>query len=127
MLTQLKVEYQPVKDLATNYLMKILKITGVVIIILFIFNYTPISYLLKENYSYTNYDQTFKISEEAGKGFDFDVVKIRYERFLNDNSEQAKHSSQLYRTFTIKPWRIWQWHDYIFQNERFRLPYKCVK
>lgn len=53
---------------------------------------------------YSNYNQSFTISEE--KGFDFEVVKIRYARFLKNNADKARHNSKLYRTFTIKPWRI---------------------
>jgi hypothetical protein len=104
--------------------MKVFKTLIIALIILVIFNYSPISYLLKENYNYTNYDHTFFLGEEGGKGYDFEAIKLRYKRFLEHNPDKAKTNAQLYRTFTIKPWRIWQWSDYIFQHDRFSLPYK---
>jgi hypothetical protein len=96
----------------------------ILVLLVAISNFSPISYLLKENYSYSNIDGSFKFHEEGGAGYNFAMAKKRYEWFLKDNPEKAKRDSTLYRTFTIKPWRFWQWGDYLFQNERFRLPYK---
>jgi hypothetical protein len=28
---------------------------------------------------------------------------------------------------TIKPWRFWEWREYIFHSDRFSLPYKAPK
>ncbi|QHS56569.1 hypothetical protein GWR56_13830 [Mucilaginibacter sp. 14171R-50] len=104
--------------------MKTIKIIAGTFVILFILNYTPIAYILKENYRYRNFDNSFVIDEAGGKGFDYEIIKIRYKRFLDQHPSKAAQDRRLYRTFSIKPWYVWQWGDYLFHNERFRLPYK---
>jgi len=104
--------------------MKSLLYIIIALIVLLLFNYTPLSYLFSKDYSYRNFDSSFTISEEGGKGYDFEVVNLRYERFLKSHPLKKSSDPKLYRTFTMQPWYIWQWGDFIFQNERFRLPYK---
>ncbi|OOQ61542.1 hypothetical protein BC343_00225 [Mucilaginibacter pedocola] len=86
-------------------------------------NYSPINFLLKENYTYSNIDGSFIISEECGKGFNYEYVIRRYAVYLYQNPEKNKNDNRLYRVFTIKPWLIWEWHDLIFRNDRFWLPF----
>lgn len=100
------------------------KIAIVIVVIVLILNLTPISYLLKEDYSYSNADGSYTFNEEGGAGFNFDMAKQRYKWFLQEHPEKLKEDTKLYRTFTIKPWRVWQWWDYAFQHDRFSLPYK---
>ncbi|MEO7215560.1 hypothetical protein [Mucilaginibacter sp.] len=96
----------------------------ILIAVVLLFNLTPLSYILKEDYTYSNYDMSFQFSEHGGAGYNFEMGRRRYKRFLEKNPEKAKTDRQLYRTFTIKPWRFWQWSDYLFSGERFKLPYK---
>ena len=101
------------------------KITLVIfIVIVVLVNITPISYLLKETYSYSNADGSFTFHEEIGGGYNFEMAKKKYKWFLEEHPSQKGSDTKLYRTFTIKPWYIWELGDFIFQNERFRLPYK---
>ena len=65
------------------------------------------------------------MDEAVDNSSDFEVVKIRYKRFLEQHPE--RRGEILYRTFTIKPWRFWQWSDYLFSPERFKLPYKAIQ
>lgn len=95
----------------------------VVIAVLLIFNFTPLSYILHENYTYSNGDGSFSDSEEAGGKPAFLTVTYDFRDFLKKHPEQKAKDSTLYRTYTIKPWRFWQWSDYLFCPERFRLPY----
>ena len=83
------------------------------------------SFLLKENYSYSNIDGSFKFVEEAGKGASFKTAILRYGIFLGQHPEKDLGDNRLFRTFTLKPWRFWEWSDWIFRNERFFLPYKA--
>ena len=52
---------------------------------------------------------------------DYRILQIRYQRFLDRHTLAPE--TQLYRTFTIKPWQFWQWWEMIVRNERFQLPY----
>ncbi|MFD0763217.1 hypothetical protein ACFQZI_00025 [Mucilaginibacter lutimaris] len=94
----------------------------IIIIIVAILNFTPLSFLLKKNYSYSNFDRSFRFQEE-GSGIDFNMAKTRYKWFLQDNQSTKNGDTTLYRTFTIKPWQVWSWRDYVLQHERFTLPY----
>jgi len=96
------------------------------IAVVLISNFTVISYLGREAYSYRNYDNTFSLAEEDGGKSDFLTIKARYALFLKAHPEEATTDSALYRTFTIKPWRFWQWSDFLFCPERFKLPYKAT-
>lgn len=87
-------------------------------------NYTPINYFLKEDYTYANSDNTYTDSEEGGKGFSYETIVRRYATFLCKHPDKDLGDNRLFRTFTVKPWCIWEWHDMIFHSERFWLPYK---
>ena len=82
-------------------------------------NLPPVNYFLQESYSYQNKDGSFSYTEQPGKGLDYEVGKIRFDRFKerNPNKDQT-----LYRTFTLKPWRFWEWWQMVSHSERFRLP-----
>jgi len=96
-----------------------------VVAVLFIFNFTPLSYLLHEHYTYRNYDNSFTFSEENGGNADYQWARNKYAYFLKTNPEKAKTDPTLYRTFTIQPWRFWEWREFLFCPQRFRLPYKA--
>ena len=44
---------------------------------------------------------------------------------MSRNPDKDLGDNHLFRTFTIKPWRFWQWGDMLFHSDRFRLPYKA--
>jgi hypothetical protein len=93
-------------------------ITSIVLVII-VSNLPPIGYFIQEKYSYQNKDGSFKFTEEPGKGLDFEVAKIRFERFKNENTFNP--NKILYRKFEIKPWRFWEWWQIIAHSERFKL------
>lgn len=97
----------------------------VVICVLLIMNFTPLSYVLHENYTYRNFDGSFRDAEEGGGKPAFLTVRYDYRDFLKKYPGKKAKDSLLYRSFTIKPWRFWQWSDFIFCPQRFRLPYKA--
>ena len=78
-----------------------------------------------ENYCYTNSDHSFTFCEEGDDSMSFEVCLRRYGYFLGQHPEKDLGDNNLYRTFTIKPWRFWEWRQMIFHNERFQLPYKA--
>ncbi|MDB4921832.1 hypothetical protein [Mucilaginibacter sp.] len=82
-----------------------------------------ISFLFEENYAYSNADSSFIYNEEAGKGKSFSGCQRLYGYFLCQHPEKDHGDNKLYRTFTIKPWRFWEWREMIFHSERFGLPY----
>ncbi len=95
-----------------------------IIAIILIFNYTPINYILKENYTYSNFDGSFTFSEEGGKGFNYTSVIRAYTYFLCQHPEKDQGDNRLYRTFAFKPWCFWEWGQMIFHSDRFLLSYK---
>ncbi|WP_143020769.1 hypothetical protein [Mucilaginibacter gossypii] len=81
------------------------------------------NFFLQENYEYQNFDSSFTYSEESGKGNSFKSCLINYGAFLCKHPEKDQGDNRLYRSFTIKPWRFWEWAQMLF-SERYRLPYK---
>lgn len=82
-------------------------------------------FFLQENYTYRNLDGTFRYSEESGQGNSFNNCLLTYGAFLCQHPDKNKRDVTLYRTFTIKPWRFWEWRQMIFHSDRFLLPYKA--
>lgn len=103
---------------------RIIYIIATIVAIILIFNFTPLGSILHETYTYRNYDNSFQDEEKSQGTFAFQNVIYDYRDFLKANPDKARLDSTLYRTFTIKPWRFWQWSDYLFCPQRFRLPYK---
>lgn len=92
----------------------------IIVSIVMITNLPPINYFFGESYSYQNKDGSFSYTEQPGKGLDYEVGKIRFERFQKQNPNKDQ---TLYRNFTLKPWRFWEWGQIIRHYERFTLPY----
>ena len=98
----------------------------IIVICLIAFSNLPIfKFFLLEHFTYANYDNSFQYNEEGGKGRSFSDCLMNYGYFLCKNPEKDLGDKRLYRTFTIKPWRFWQWGEYLFHSERFFLPYKA--
>jgi hypothetical protein len=83
-------------------------------------------FFLQEDYTYSNVDGSFTYNEEAGKGKSYWGCQRLYGYFLCQHPEKDQGDNNLYRTFTIKPWRFWEWREMIFHSDRFRLPYKTL-
>jgi hypothetical protein len=98
-----------------------------IIAVLLITNSPWFDFFLQENFTYANGDGSFTYSEESGKGKSFQGCLITYGYFLCAHPQKAAKDRQLYRTFTIKPWRVWEWRQFLFYSERFKLPYKNVQ
>ncbi|OJW17977.1 hypothetical protein [Mucilaginibacter sp. 44-25] len=101
------------------------KVFIAVLVIVVIINITPISVLWIEDYRYSNYNQSFTFREESG-GYNFDMAKRRYQGFLASHPNEKKVDSQLYRNFTLKPWRFWEWREMLLNYDRYELPYKPI-
>ncbi len=82
-------------------------------------NIPPVNYFFQESYTYQNKDGSFSYTEQSGKGLNYEVAKIRFNRFKEQNPDKDQN---LYRTFTLKPWRFWEWWQMIAHSERFKLP-----
>ncbi|HEY8929521.1 MAG TPA: hypothetical protein VIM55_10040 [Mucilaginibacter sp.] len=93
------------------------------ITIVLLMNLPFLDFISSENYVYRNIDGSFNYSEEGGKGNSFKSCLISYGAFLCEHPEKDTGDNKLYRTFTIKPWRFWEWREYIFHSDRFTLPY----
>jgi hypothetical protein len=94
------------------------------LIFLILSNLPIFDFLLQEDYTYSNVDKTFTYSEEGGKGKSYAGCQRLYGYFLCEHPGNDQGDNRLYRTFTIKPWRFWEWRQMIFHSERFMLPYK---
>ena len=82
-------------------------------------NLPPVYYFIGENYSYQNADKSFTFTEQPGTIQNFKMAELRFESFKLQNSNNI--NKILFRTFTIKPWKFWEWYQMIFNNERFML------
>lgn len=123
MSTKLAVGYQKAMDhVKFNKMKRKYKIIIIVIIsAILICNLPPITYFLQEEYHYQNRDGSFQFSEQAGPTQGFDVAKYKFERFKIKNPNNPNKT--LFRTFTLKPWRFWEWWQMLKHFERFKLPY----
>jgi hypothetical protein len=91
--------------------------------ILLISNLPFFGFLWTEDFTYQNRDGSFVYNEEAGKGQSYRSCLINYGNFLCRHPDKDQGDNTLYRTFTIKPWRFWEWREMIFHSDRFKLPY----
>ncbi|TDS14748.1 hypothetical protein B0I21_103247 [Sphingobacterium paludis] len=89
--------------------------------VVYLTNYTFIYLFLKRDYSYSNFNGTFRFKEYGMKGLSYSSAKISYNSFLEKHPDIK--DKQLYRTFWITPWRFWEWNQYLNYSERFKLPY----
>lgn len=112
---------QIVKGLVTdkNFIMK--KIAIILVVIIIISNLPLFNFFIQEDFTYRNFDGSFYYNEESGKGKSFEGCQRKYAYFLDTHPELKNKT--LYRTFTIKPWRFWEWYEMIFHPQRFGLPY----
>lgn len=100
------------------------KITIALIALVIISNLPVFNFFLLENYTYSNADNSFIYNEETGKGGkSLSGCQRLYGYFLCQHPDKEQGDNKLYRTFTIKPWRFWEWRELIFHSERFGLPY----
>src|ERR1700722_17407490 len=93
----------------------------ILLVIIVISNLPLFNFFLQENFTYSNLNGSFYYNEEGGKGKSFEGCQRKFAYFLETHPDEKDKS--LYRTFTIKPWRFWEWYQMIFHHERFSLPY----
>ncbi|MBD1433247.1 hypothetical protein H8B06_10445 [Sphingobacterium sp. DN00404] len=84
-------------------------------------NFTIVGYFLKRNYTYSNYNGTFRFDEVRLKAFGYDTRDSSYAYFLRNNA--GMRDEELYRTFRLDPWRFWEWRDWVEHFDRFTLSY----
>jgi hypothetical protein len=108
---------QNIMNTKRNYKPLYLTLIGIILIS----NTPPVTFFLQPHYHYQTRDGKFSYTEEPGKALDYDIMKIRYQRYLNQ--QQTNQDKTLYRTFRFKPWQFWQWWEMTVRNGRFRLPY----
>ena len=85
----------------------------------------PVTYFLQEEYHYQNKDGSFEFFEQAGPTQGFDVGLQRFESFKRKNSQNP--NKVLYRTFSLKPWRFWEWWRIIKNPDRYKLSKLKIK
>ncbi|WP_421940597.1 hypothetical protein [Pedobacter sp.] len=101
------------------------KILLIAIFIIVISNLPPVYYFIGENYHYQNYDGSFSFTEQPGTGQNFTVAKAMFKDFIRDK-KQIKQDV-LFRTFTIKPWKFWEWWQMVNGFDRFKLAYMTTR
>lgn len=99
------------------------RIILIISVIIVVSNLPFFSFFLQEDYTYRNADGSFTYSEEGGKGKSYWGCQRTYGYFLCQHPEKDQGNNKLYRTFTIKPWRFWEWYEMVFHHDRFKLPY----
>lgn len=93
----------------------------IVAIVIILSNTPPIQYFFQENYHYKNLDGSYEFTEQSGPTQSYDVAIRKFESFKTDNP--LNPNKTLYRTFKIKPWRFWEWWQFLAHSKRFTLPY----
>ncbi len=93
----------------------------VIVLVIVVSNLPFFNFFLQEDFTYANSDGSFYYNEEAGKGKSFEGCLRMYAHFIETHPDVKNKT--LYRTFTIKPWRFWEWYQMIFHSQRFQLPY----
>jgi hypothetical protein len=96
------------------------------ILLLLLVNLPPLRWLINifttENYCYANYNGSFTCSENYGKGSSYENCVLYYADYLKVHPTDKDR--QLYRRFTLKPWRLWDWYKWVIEGrQRFSLPY----
>lgn len=119
---KLEVKFLRVTDLVTiNIMKRNHKITLVIAIsIIIISNSPPITYFFQEQYHYQNKDGSFEFVEQAGPTQNFEVAKASFKSFKNENLQHK--NDLLFRTFTFKPWRFWEWRQMLVDYDKYELP-----
>lgn len=92
-----------------------------VLTIIIVSNVTPIVYFFKDDYAFSNHNGEFYVSELGGKGRSFTSIKDGFDFYSKEHP--LEKDKTLYRTFTLKPWRFWEWGQWIAHFDRFTLPY----
>jgi hypothetical protein len=99
-----------------------MKKTLIIIAAIIIISNLPLfDFFFQENFTYSNVDGSFYYNEEGGKGKSFEGCQRKYAYFLQTHPDIKNKT--LFRTFTIKPWRFWEWYQMIFHHKRFSLPF----
>lgn len=83
--------------------------------------FTVLGLFTKPAYSDCNASRAFRFTEEAGA--DLLDCERAYGYFLCGHPELDKGDSRLFRTFTVEPWKFWQWRQLLLHGERYGLPY----
>jgi hypothetical protein len=105
--------------------MKVMKKYILILVVLVVLSNLPfINFFLIEDFSYSNVDRSFTYNENGTKGLNYISVIKAYTVFLCQNPSKDQGDNRLFRTFTIKPWRFWEWREMILHSDRFSLPYK---
>ncbi len=81
------------------------------------------TYFFKEDYTYASYNGEFFCSEFYGQGSNLKTCQLNFKDHLTKHYNIKDKT--MYRIFTIKPWRFWQWYEYFGKDKkRFSLPYR---
>lgn len=90
-----------------------------IITLIIISNTPPFQFFLQENYHYQNKDGSFQFTEQPGPTQGFNVAIERFADFKLKNPDNQYKI--LYRTFTFKTWRFWEWYEMVKNSERYKL------
>lgn len=119
-----QTQEKPLQVKAHANLMNMKKIIITSVLIILLINIPPLSWFTKifyEDYTYSSYNGMFFYQEYQMKGSNFNGCKSQFEDYKKNNAHIK--DKQLYRTFTLKPWRFWEWHEWVVHYKRFMLPY----
>jgi hypothetical protein len=105
--------------------MKRVKIFWILLTLIVFVNLPLWDLFIGRDYTYSNIDGSFTYQENTGKGSGYISAERSYTSFLCQHPDKDKGNNNLYRTFTIQPWRFWEWRQMIFHSDRFFLPYKA--
>jgi hypothetical protein len=79
-------------------------------------------FFTKDTYVYSNADHSFVYCEEWTN--DFLSCQRSYGYFLCRHPEKDAGDNKLYRNFTWKLWKFWQWREMVLHSDRFFLAFK---
>lgn len=89
--------------------------------LIIISNLPPVYYFIGENYHYQNKDGSFSFTEHPGTIQNYKMAILRFESFKKNNPKNP--NNKLYRTFYLKPYKMWEWFSIVKNFEKFNLEY----
>ena len=70
-------------------------------------------------YKFSNSDASFTFEAIPRKSRDLDMMKAVHASFIKAHPDK---DSMIYRSFSKKYWKFWQWYDYL-QDDYYKYPY----
>ncbi|WP_164112735.1 MULTISPECIES: hypothetical protein [Sphingobacterium] len=94
-------------------------------LLVYITNFTDLKIFFIRVIEFSNYNGTYYYYQNRLKGETDSQRSKSYAHFLSQNSNIE--DKQLYRRFRMDLWRFWEWSDFYYFSDQYKLPYISEK